>query len=330
MKPFNKALHNDVLKLKKLRVKEDKTEYKALFKKLLAKHKIAKNTLQTELRKDVPGSYGTVSWHMRTRPITEEEIAMVYELLRRQFTLRHIRKVMEERQGTNYSLERLYKVRKLISPRVVELEKNRVTTFGGSIQEIFRQVTNYELIDPTRIINIELLGKLYPVSCGVAKKAVDMIIFSAENGGKNPAVIQKIQIENCLTKKMEHISKSRHVSVQELRNAEFVRRSLEAGEKNSVIFSPDGKALMACCMELRPDLSYGEIYGIAMKHIKAAKGTTEVIEPDPGSALDEVCRAIEEFDGVSGDIDDELDNDNERDNDDNNNDEYGNPNKNPV
>ncbi len=136
-------------------------------------------------------------------------------------------------------------------------------------------------------------------------------------------------MENILSRKITSMSESSQVSMTELRSAEIVRRSQEKSLSAEKL-SPDGKALMACCMELRPDLSYGEIYGIAMKHIKAAKGTTEAIEPDPGPALDEVCRAIEEFDGVPGDNDDDENDDNERDNDDNNNDEYNNPNKNPV
>lgn len=295
MKPFNKKLHADVLKLKKLRVNEDKTEYKALFKKLLLKYKICKNTLQIELRKDVPGSYNSVSWHMRSRPVTEEEISMVYELLRRQYTLRHIRKVMEEKHGSNYSLERLYKVRKMISPRINELEKNRETAFGASIQEIFRQVSHYELIDPTRTISIEILGKIYPVNAGTAKKAVDMIILSAENEGKSLAAIQKIQIENCLSKKMDHISTAKSVSIQELRNAEFVRKSLETSVKQSVNFSPDGKALMSLCQELRPDLHYVEIYELAHKHITATKNTTDDIWPDHRPVSKARLEAVEEL-----------------------------------
>lgn len=331
MKEFNKELHDDIVRLKKLKIKKDKTDYKKFMVVLIRRHKLSKTTIEAELRKVTPGLYRSISWDLRYRPITDEEIRMVYELRYQNYTLEQVKSIMEEKLGGNYSDTRMAKIRIEMEKRLFELDSDKSTIFGGGIRQLFIEYCDLNLIDPTRTKDLLLYGKEYTVNCGTVKNAINSIILCAEHGGKSIPELHRIQMENILSKKITSMSESSQVSMTELRSAEIVRRSQEKSLSAEKL-SPNGKALMACCMELRPDLSYGEIYGIAMKHIKAAKGTTEAIEPDPGPALDQVCRAIEEFDGVPGDYDDE-DNDNEEDSyndDDNNNDEYDNPNQNPV
>ena len=55
MKEFNKQLNEDVNRLKKLRIKKDKTDYKKFFTVVLRRHKISRTTLWAEIRKSVPG-----------------------------------------------------------------------------------------------------------------------------------------------------------------------------------------------------------------------------------------------------------------------------------
>lgn len=323
MKEFNKQLHDDVVRLKKLMIKKDKTDYKKFMTVLIRRHKLSKTTIQAEMRKVTPGLYRSISWDLRYRPITDEEIKMVYELRYRNYSLEQVKSIMEEKLGGNYSDKRMAKIRVEMEKRLFELDSDKSTIFGGGIRQLFIEYCDLNLIDPNRTKNLLLYGKEYTVNCGTVKNAINSIILCAEHGGKSIPELHRIQMENILSKKITSMSESSQVSMTELRSAEIVRRSQEKSQSAEKL-SPDGKALMACCMELRPDLSYGEIYGIARKHIKATKGTTEAIEPDPGPALDEVCRAIEEHDRVPDDNADE-----EQD-DDNYNDDYDNPNRNPV
>jgi len=291
MKEFNKQLNEDVIKLKKLRIKRDKTDYKKFFTVVLRRHKFSRTTLWAEIRKEVPGTYRSINWDMRYRPITDEEVKMVYELLIQQFTLERIKNIMEEKLGGNYSDKRMARIREKIDEKLFELESDNTTAFGGEVCKLLKDYCNLDLMHPERTAEPELYGKKYPVNCGVIKEAINMIIFSSEGGGKSTQEIQRIRMENMLSKKIDNMTASSQVSMLELRSAEIVRRSQEKGHSADKL-SPDGKVLMACCMELRPDLSYTEIFGIAHKHIKATKGTTEAIEPDYGPAQDEFQEAL--------------------------------------
>lgn len=318
MKEFNQQLHDDVVKLRKLKIKKNKTDYKKFMTVLIRRHKLSKTTIEAELRKVTPGLYRSITWDMRYRPITDQEIKMVYELLYQHYTLEQVKTIMEEKLGGNYSDTRMAKIRVEMEKRLFELDSDKSTIFGGGIRQLFIEYCDLNLIDPTRTKDLTLYGKEYTVNCGVVKNAINSIILSCENGGMSTPELHRLQMENMLSKKIASMSQAPQVSMVELRSAEIVRRSQEKSQSAEKL-SPDGKVLMACCMELRPDLSYGEIYGIAMKHIKATKGTTEAIEPDPGPALDEVCREIEELDRVPDDEEEDIDND-----------DYDNPNQNPV
>lgn len=291
MKEFKQQLHDDVVRLKKLRIKRDKTDYKKFFIVVLRRHRLSRTTLWAEIRKQVPGTYRSITWDMRYRPITDEEVKMVYEMLIQQYTLEYIKKVMEEKLGGNYSDKRIKKIREIIDKRLFELDSDKSTIFGGGIRQLFIEYCDLNLMDPGRTKDLSLYGKEYKVNCGVIKSAINSIILSCEHDGISTQELQRIRMENILSKKIESMSESSQVSMLDLRSAEIVRRSQEKSQSAEKL-SPDGKVLMACCMELRPDLSYSEIFGIAHKHIKATKGTTEAIEPDYGPAQEEFQEAL--------------------------------------
>lgn len=291
MKEFNKQLHDDIIKLKKLRLKKDKTEFKKFMTILIRRHKLSKSSIQEELRKPVPGTYRNINWALRYRPITEEEIKMVYELLYQNYTLEQVKRVMEERLGGNYGESRMNRIRAEMEKKLPELESNNTTIFGEGFKKLFNEYCCLDLMDPRKILELELLGTKYKVSCAVIKDAINMIIYSAEGDGKNTQELHRIRMENMLSKKLENMTASSQVSMTELRSAEIVRRSQEKGQSPDIL-TPDGKVLVACCRELRPDYSYSEIFALAKKHISLIKGTTEDILPDYKPAFKEAYEAI--------------------------------------
>lgn len=293
MKEFNQQLHDDVVKLRKLRLKKDKSEYKKCFTVVQRRYKFSRTTLWAELRKEVPGQYRSISWELRYRPITDEEVKMVYELFYRRYTIEQIKTIMEERLGGNYSDTRMAKIRAEMEKRLPELETEDTSAFGGGINEIFSKFCDLELMHPDKKVNVNLLGKKYKVNSGIARDAVKMMIISAENNGKDNEELRRIRMENMLSKKIDTMYSSSQVSMTELRNAELLRKSFE--KKSSAHLSkltPDGRVLMELCRELRPDMTFIEIYEEAMKKIKSIKGTSEEIEPDHGPAMEECQRII--------------------------------------
>jgi hypothetical protein len=291
MKEFNQQLHDDVVRLKKLKIKKDKTDYRKFMTVVTRRHKLSKTTIEAEMRKVTPGLYRSITWDMRYRPITDEEVRMVYELLYQNYTIEKVKSIMEEKLGGNYSDTRMAKIRVEMEKRLFELDSDKSTIFGGGIRQLFIEYCDLDLLDPSRTKDLLLLGKEYKVNCGVIKNAINSIILSCEHDGISTQELQRIRMENILSKKIESMSESSQVSMLDLRSAEIVRRSQEKSQSAEKL-SPDGKVLMACCMELRPDLSYTEIYGIARKHIEETKGTTEAIEPDFRPANDEFQQAL--------------------------------------
>lgn len=296
MKEFNKQLNEDINRLKKLRIKKDKTEYYKFFTVVARRHKLSKTTIQAELRKTVPGTYRSINWDMRYRPITNEEVKMVYELLMQGFTLEKIKSIMEEKLGGNYSDTRMAKIRIMMEERLFELEADNTTAFGGEVCKLLKDYCNLDLMHPERIAEPELYGKKYPVNCGVIKEAMNMIIFSSEGGGKSTQEIQRIRMENMLSKKIDNMTASSQVSMVELRSAEIVRRSQEKGQAAGSL-NADSKVLIACCKELSPDITYGAIYEMAKKHAASIKGSTEEIVPDVKLAMNEFQDALENTPG---------------------------------
>jgi len=297
MKEFNKQLNEDVNRLKKLRIKKDKTEYYKFFNVCLRRHKISRTTLWAEIRKAIPGVYRSINWDMRYRPITDEEVKMVYELLMQGFTLEKIKSVMEEKLGGNYSDTRMAKIRKMMEERLFELETDNTTAFGGEVCKLLKDYCNLDLMHPERTVEPELYGKKYPVNCGVIKDAINMIIFSSEGGGKSTQEIQRIRMENMLSKKIDNMNASSQVSMVELRSAEIVRRSQEKSQSGGSL-NADSKVLIACCKELNPDITYSEIYGMANKYAASIKGSTEEIVPDIKLVTDEFQDALENTPGT--------------------------------
>lgn len=112
MKPYNKELHEDILKLKKLHAKKDKSEFNNLKAEIMQKHKISKATVYREMKKDSPGEYRLPNYFPSKMDITITEALMVRELLLAGRQVTEIIKIMGRELGINYYWDRFDAARK--------------------------------------------------------------------------------------------------------------------------------------------------------------------------------------------------------------------------
>jgi hypothetical protein len=104
MKKFNEKLNKDITILKALHTKRDKTEFVKMKNLIMKKYNFGESTIYKHMKKSTPGLCNTASHHIKPKPVTEEEINMVRELLMKQFSVMQIRAIMETRTGDNYSI----------------------------------------------------------------------------------------------------------------------------------------------------------------------------------------------------------------------------------
>lgn len=123
MKKFNKELNKDINGLKRLHMLKDKSEFKKMKLKIMAKHKISKATIYREMKKEVPGSYKNPNYKPPARRVTAEEMELVRGMLYRQKTIEQIRSEMESSLGESYSWDRIDLIRRKIEEQENEREQ---------------------------------------------------------------------------------------------------------------------------------------------------------------------------------------------------------------
>jgi hypothetical protein len=281
MKKFNEKLNKDIVRLKELHARMDKTAFMKERNKVMKKHQISKYTVYKQMRKNVPGLEHSSSWGLSNSPITEEEILMVHEMLVKQTPLSDIRICLERYYGDNYPFRRVNRIRKEIDKRNWDTEGKEPaeTNFGKTLRMMFIEYSMIDLIEPSRVVTLKLGDMEYKVSCRALKDSLDMIIYSAENGGKDAAALNRLNMQLMLTRKMDHAIKGQHVNMYDLRILESIRRSLEAGARQAISSHPDSRVLAEVCRELKPGISDVEINLIADKHKSLVKGSSEDIVP---------------------------------------------------
>ncbi len=121
MKQFNKELHEDIMLLKTLHAKKDKTEFNNLKAEIMQKHKISKATVYREMKKESPGEYKIPNYNPPKMDIRMPEILMVRELLIGGRQAAEIIKIMGKELDLHYTWDRFNAARKLAE----ELDENQ-------------------------------------------------------------------------------------------------------------------------------------------------------------------------------------------------------------
>src|SRR4030095_10642642 len=291
MKKFNEKLNKDITLLKALHAKRDKTEFMKMRNAVMKRHKLHKTTVYRQMKRAIPGMPATAQ--KNPRPVTNEEINMVSELLFKQYRLSEIRAALERLTGFGYSSERINKIRKVAENRSNLPIDAEVTAFGDNIRKLFIELCNVDLTDTTRSQKLLLRGKEIKINCGVIREAVDILVFSAENEGKPTAAIHRLMMENLLSKKLLLVTQGQYIAAYDLRILENIRHSLEE-TGGSVKFSPDYKVLVEVCRELKPDVSDVEIFMLADKHQRLIKESSEDIVPFRKEVTELAVKEMEE------------------------------------
>jgi len=168
MKPFNAELNKDILALKTLSIKKDKTDFRKGVNEVMTKHNLSRATVYRELKKETPGSYSRPNHNPRNRPITEKEIDMVKELLMRKIPIMDIGRIMESETGEKYSWDRIDELRHIVDIRIKEsgepLDSPFATSFGYPIKYIVEQALNLNKIAPNAYVEFEAGDKKYTLN----------------------------------------------------------------------------------------------------------------------------------------------------------------------
>lgn len=125
MKPFNKALHDDILELHKINPKTDRYAYRTLFDKIMKKHNVSRSTMYEELRKETPGAYKDKPRGKFKARISKEEMETVFDLMLQHKPCEEICRIMTIELGFEYTPERLLAARKKLYDCTERLEDPR-------------------------------------------------------------------------------------------------------------------------------------------------------------------------------------------------------------
>ena len=168
MKPFNAELNKDILKLKTLSVKKDKTDFRRSVKEIMAKHNLSRATVYRELKKETPGSYKVPNSEGNEQPFTEKEINMVKELLLKKIPVMDIGRIMEAETGEKYSWERIDALRRIVDSRINgsagPIDAPFVSSFGYPVTQIIEQALNLNKIAPNAYVEFSAGGKKYTLN----------------------------------------------------------------------------------------------------------------------------------------------------------------------
>lgn len=249
-KPFNQQLHDDILLLKTFANAKGTPQYKKLFESIMKIHGISKATVYNELAKDKPGFYKDYEPKGRSVNISRKEVDTVNMLLKKGKTIDFIKKFMKVELGFSYSSLRLKKVKqiinsagkviKVIKPNPAQTEAEHRYTgndpakpspaepveFKGNIRKFFYRLSHIEKISDDRTIKIDIKGNVFDVHKSIVESFFNTLAASGETGGKSKDEILRLYIETVLFNKTYKFSKGIYIAPGELKQLEYIRKSL--------------------------------------------------------------------------------------------------------
>jgi hypothetical protein len=164
MKPTNEELQKDIIRLKTLHAKKDKSEFSILKQELMHKHKISKATIYREMKKDIPGEYKIPNYSAAVYNITEREIMMVRELLLNGRQHNEIVKIMSRELEIPYNWDRFNKARELSEqPGICEHIPCK-TEFAKNGRFFLEKLFDLEYMAPGAYAEIEIDGHILKVT----------------------------------------------------------------------------------------------------------------------------------------------------------------------
>lgn len=276
---IDRELHKDIMKLKRLKVIPDRRKEYLEYKRIVRRrYGLAETTIDNELRKDMPGYYRANSRCSRMLPITEQEKRMVEELFSIGMQQQEMMRLLSNHLGIAYGKKRLNKVRDLIAQN--PSPPGSPSAFDGNLRTLFYGFCKLDLSDPNASHDIQIHTETFRVNTQTIKDSLDLIIYSAESGGKHALKIARLKMQRMLLHRYELVERGQYIPTEEMKQLELIRGSLKREDSGGAAgFSPDMRVMLETFKELAPGISPQEIVGTASNIAEKIKGTTIDIKP---------------------------------------------------
>jgi len=255
MRKYNKKLNADIMELKELHGKKDKTDFNRRKAEIMKSHGISKATVYREMKKDVPGSYKRPLYNPPIREVTAKEKEMVRGMLFRQIPIAMIMPEMEEQTGESYSRDRIEKIRNEIEKDDSNImsanesakirggtvkaggkSKNEITQMkvlgaeGGSIKTGFEyesphgedmkqflgKVFGIKNMDPRSILTIPVEGYVIKLGYDAVCDIQRKMANSAAGKGYDALEIAKINLKHLCIEQIRQFTKGKAYSAKDL------------------------------------------------------------------------------------------------------------------
>jgi hypothetical protein len=278
-KVIDPALHKDIMKLKQLKVIPDRRKEYLEYKRVVRRrYCLSETTIDNELRKDMPGYYRANSRCSRMLPIADEEKRMVEELFAVGMQQQEMMRILSNHLGIAYGKKRLNKVRDLIALDPSPL--GAPSAFDNNMRTLFYGFCKLDLSDPMASHDIQIHTETFRVNTQTIKDSLDLIIYSAEEGGKHAAEIAKLKMQRMLLHRYELIERGQYIPTEEMKQLELIRNSLNRSDTPpAAMLSPDMRVMIEVFKELAPAVNVTDIVGTAAQLAEKFKGTTIDAEP---------------------------------------------------
>jgi hypothetical protein len=263
---FDREKNKLVMKLRKLRGKVDKTEYRIEKKRIAAHYKVTERSVENWLVAKVPGKRKSRSDSGKDRkPIRSKEKKVVKELIENNLPVADVKKIAEEKTGEKISNRKMMKIRKKVE-KEEEAEKIEESNFGDKAKEVFRTLFELDLIAPDRGVSMKIDGKKYIIpKCDLE----DICLILANAYNRQGKAKYKADRDELLKRKILHLIEQQvRLASAERVDTKTIVLITQMYDKmlEKVDMDTNIKVVENICKELKPDITFTEVISLIKKY----------------------------------------------------------------
>ena len=247
---------------KKIKMITDPAKKRASILNIAAAYKISQASVYRHLKKPVPSLRQVRSdAGKEKKPVMKKEIAVVSEIVKAGKPRKDAKKFLGKLTG-----HKLSKISKKVKETVVKESPGEITS---AIKSFLKKYFKMEYVSDSSVIPVRTGKK----KIDIMKEDFNDIImilanaFNRTSDDKNKLKLDRIQFMRSkliqLLEEKIRIAKEGNSNVKDL---EAIMRMHARLERKTSDLSPNFKALEAICKELKPDISFDDIYSLVEKH----------------------------------------------------------------
>lgn len=275
---FDREKNVLVTQLKKLRGLKDKTQYQEMKKGVAKKYNVTPRAVEMWINQRTPGARKVRNDAGKVKnKITAKEKKVAAELLEQGMKVKDVKEMVSEKTGKPISTRKLNRVRDQVNMGAeAEIENGdmeKESNFGDEAKDLFRRLFELDLIAPGRGISLNV-GKKKFVIPKVVVEDVCLILanayndLSTENKFKvDRDEVRKIKMFALLDQQMRLASTER----VDTKTVEAITRMYDRMKEDQVT-DANIKVVVKVCEELRPGISFTEVFGLIRKHSDSSDG----------------------------------------------------------